>query len=239
MAVVTAAAGAGVGHAIAGRFAQAGGTVVISDVHEGRLRRTCDELGVEGAVVDVADERELVDHLHQVIARHGRIDILASCAGVNEVVPAVDLAVARWRHVLDVNLTAPFVGAATVLPGMVDRGWGSIINIASVAAWLPSRDQAAYQATKAGLLGLTRALAFESAAAGVRVNAIAPGLVDNPYLANVYGEAGVRRLRDQIPMGRPAAPEEIAAAALWLASDESAYVTGECITVAGGWYMRA
>jgi NAD(P)-dependent dehydrogenase (short-subunit alcohol dehydrogenase family) len=109
----------------------------------------------------------------------------------------------------------------------------------SIAAWLPSEGECAYQATKAGLQGLTRALAFESAPFGVRVNAIAPGLVDNPFLARLYSEEHVARLQSRIPMKRSADPAEIAGAAFWLASDDAAYVTGECLTVAGGWYMHA
>ena len=236
--VVTAAAGAGVGRAIAQRFVSEGATVVISDAHAKRLPVTAAELGVEGEVVDVGDSDALVAHLEGVMSRHGRIDVLVSCAGINTVAPAWELEPSDWRRILEVNLTAPFMAARAVLPSMVERQSGSIINISSIAAWLPSEGECAYQATKAGLLGLTRALAFEAAPFGVRVNAIAPGLVDNPFLARLYGEEHVARLQSRIPMKRSAHPAEIAGAAFWLASDDAAYITGECLTLAGGWYMR-
>lgn len=236
--VVTAAAGAGVGNAIARRFVAEGATVVISDAHAKRLPAAAEELGVEGEVIDVADSDSLVAHLKGVIHRHGRIDTLVNCAGINSLGPAWELDIGDWRRILEVNLTAPFVAARAVLPAMLERQSGSIINICSIAAWLPSDGECAYQASKAGMLGLTRALAHEAAPHGVRVNAIAPGLVDNPFLARLYGDEHVAQLHARIPMKRPAEAAEVASVAYWLASDETAYITGECITIAGGWYMR-
>ena len=238
IAVVTAAAGVGVGNAIARRLIGDGATVVISDQNEKRLTATAQELGAESQVVDVADAVDLRAHLGGVLDRHGRIDVMVSCAGINTVSPAWELAEDDWRNIIEVNLTAPFVAAQAVLPQMISRSHGSIINIASIAAWLPSPGEAAYQASKAGLLGLTRALAIDAAPHGVRVNAIAPGLVDNPYLAKIYGQERVDDLLSRIPIGRAVDPAEVAAAASWLASDESSYMTGECLTLAGGWYVR-
>lgn len=238
VAVVTAAAGAGVGNAIARRFRHEGAVVVISDIHEGRLNRATRDLGVEGEVVDVGQRGALERHLHGVIERHGRIDVLVSCAGINVVGPSWDLDDESWRNILEINLTSVFLGAKVVLPGMLERGTGSLISISSIAAWLPSPGEAAYQTTKAGLLALTRALALETAGRGVRVNAIAPGLVENPHLERVYGAERLAAIRAGIPFARGADPAEIAAAALWLASEESSYVTGECLTLAGGWYFR-
>lgn len=233
VAVVTAAAGAGVGNAVARRLRDEGAIVVISDVHERRLERAAADLGVDGAVVDVGEPGAVERHVADVLDRHGRIDVLVSCAGINVVKSAWELSEDEWRRILDVNLTAPFLAARAGLPSMLARGRGSLIHIASIAAWLSSLGESAYGTTKAGLLGLTRALALETAGRGV------PGLVDNPYLQTVYGPERVAELRARIPMGRAANPAEVAAAVAWLASDESAYVTGECITLAGGWYMRA
>ena len=239
VAVVTAAAGGGVGNAVARRLRDEGAVVVISDVNERRLERAAADLGVEAAVVDVGAPGAVERHVADVLDRHGHIHVLVSCAGINVVKPAWELAEDEWRRIVDVNLTAPFLAARAVLPSMLAQGCGSLIHIASIAAWLPSPGESGYGTTKAGLLGLTRTLALETAGRGVRVNAIAPGLVDNPYLEAAYGPEHVAELRARIPMGRAATPAEVAAAAAWLASDESAYVTGECITLAGGWYMRA
>jgi 3-oxoacyl-[acyl-carrier protein] reductase len=227
-----------VGNGIARRFHAEGAVVVISDANEGRVRKVARELGVDGEVVDVGDAGAIRDHLGAVIDRHGRIDILVNAAGINVLAPAWELPEVEWRRIIDVNLTAPFLAARFILPAMIERGQGSIINISSIAAWLPTKGEIAYQTTKAGLVALTRGLALETAGSGVRVNAIAPGLVENRFLEKVYGAERVAALRRAVPFGRGADPAEIGAAALWLASDESSYVTGECLSVAGGWYFR-
>ncbi len=239
IAVVTAAAGVGIGGSVARRLHADGAQVIVSDAHAGRLDRICEELGIQGAVVDVADPGALVDHLDRVAAELGRVDIVVSCAGANVVKPTWELTDAEWLHVFDVNLTAAFRAARAVLPGMIHRGSGCIVSIASIAAWDPPEHEVAYATSKAGLIGLTRALAREVAATGVRVNAVAPGFVENPFLEKLYGRERMDELRAAAPLGRGVKPEEVAGVVAWLASDAAAYVTGETITIAGGTFYRS
>jgi 3-oxoacyl-[acyl-carrier protein] reductase len=238
IAVVTAAAGMGIGGSIARRLHADGARVVVSDAHAGRLERIRAELGIAGDVVDVTDTDSLPGHLRKVLHEHGRIDILVNCAGANVVKPTWELSDEEWQHVFDVNVTAAFRAARAVMPAMIDCAGGSIINIASIAAWDPAEQEIAYAASKAALIGFTRALAREVAAKGVRVNAVAPSFVENPFLEKLYGPERMRALRASAPLGRGVKPEEVAGVVAWLASDESVYVTGETITIAGGSFFR-
>ena len=138
----------------------------------------------------------------------------------------------------EVNLTAAFRAARAVLPGMIERASGSIVSVASNAAWSPDMHEVPYSTTKAALIGFTRALGVEVASTGVRVNAIAPGFVENPFLEKLYGADRMTALRAGVPMGRGVLPAEVASAGAWLGSDEASYVTGEVLTVAWGQYVR-
>ena len=238
IAVVTAAAGVGIGGSVARRLHADGARVIVSDVHAGRLDKICAELGIEGSVIDVADPAALTDHLERVEAELGRIDIVVNCAGANVVKPTWELSDAEWLGVFDVNLTAAFRAARAVLPGMIARRSGCILSIASIAAWDPPEHEVAYATSKAALIGLTRALAREVAATGVRVNAVAPGFVENPFLEKLYGSDRMDALRAATPLGRGVKPEEVAGAIAWLASDAAEYVTGETVTIAGGTFYR-
>lgn len=238
VAVVTAAAGAGIGGSTVRRLHADGATVVASDIHGGRLERLADELGIETAELDVADGAALAAHLHDVEQQHGRVDVLVNCAGANVVAPTWEVDDADWDRVMAVNLGAPFRASRAVLPGMLERGSGCILNIASIAAWNPAPAEVAYSTTKAGLIAFTRALANEVASSGVRVNAVAPGFVQNPFLEKLYGAERMQALQDSAPLGRGVLPEEVAGAISWLVSDEAAYVTGETLTIAGGQAFR-
>jgi 3-oxoacyl-[acyl-carrier protein] reductase len=238
VAIVTAAAGAGVGGGIVRALHAAGATVVASDVHAGRVERLRTDLGIEVHVVDVGAQGAVEAHVDDVLARHGRLDVLVSCAGINVVKPAWELTEQDWRSVMEVNLNAPFFAARAALPAMIEAGRGVIVSIASVAAWHPTRRESAYHVSKAALVALTRALAIEAAPHGVRVNAIAPGFVENPFLANVYGPEHVERFRAQMPRGHGVLPEEIGATAAWLVSDAASAITGETVAVTGGFLFR-
>ena len=238
VAVVTAAAGMGIGGSIARRLDADGALVVVSDAHAGRLEKICDELGITGDVVDVTDPDALTRHLQSVLSQHERIDIMVNCAGANIVKTTWELSDDEWRRVFDVNLNAAFRAVRTVMPGMIARGSGSIMNIASIAAWDPPEREVAYATSKAALIGFTRALAREVAATGVRVNAVAPSFVENPFLEKLYGRERMDALRASAPLGRGVKPEEVGGVVAWLASDETVYVTGETITIAGGNFFR-
>jgi len=238
VAVVTAGAGAGLGGTIVRRLHADGLRVIASDAHAGRLEKLRGELGIETERVDVSDRKALAAHLAGVEKRHGRIDLLVNCAGTNVLRPTWQISDEEWDTIVEVNLNAAFRAARAVLPGMIDRGVGSIISIASIAAWKPGRDEVAYGTTKAALVGFTRSLAMEVAGMGVRVNAVAPGFVENPFLEKTYGVERMNELRAASPMGRGVLPSEVASAVAWLASDEASYVTGEIITVAGGQHIR-
>jgi len=238
VAVVTAGAGAGIGGNVVRRLHRDGLCVIASDIHQGRLAQIGRDLGIETACVDVRDSKALGDHLAEVEASHGRIDVLVNCAGTNLVKPTHELTDEEWNEIVDVNLNAAFRAARAVLPGMIQRRCGSIVSIASIAAWTPPVNEVAYGTTKTALIGFTRALANEVASTGVRVNAVAPGFVENPYLEKLYGAERMESLRNAAPLGRGVLPSEVAGAVAWLASDEASYVTGEVLTVAGGQYFR-
>jgi 3-oxoacyl-[acyl-carrier protein] reductase len=239
VAVVTAGAGIGIGGSIVRRLVSEGAIVCVSDAHEGRLQRIGAELGVHTSLVDVAVPGALEAHLGEVASQHGHIDILVNCAGANIVKPVTELTIDEWHHVFGINLDAPFRAVRTVLPGMLARDSGTIVNIASIAAWDPMPNEVAYSTSKAALIAFTRAVARELATTSVRINAIAPSLVENPFLEKLYGPEKMASLRADLPRGRGVLPEEVASVAAFLAGEDSSYVTGETITVAGGSNFRS
>jgi len=238
VAVVTAAAGAGIGGAVVRRLLRDGATVVASDIHERRLAALADETGITTEVVDTGEPGAVDRHLERVLEEYGTLDVLVNCAGVNVVKPAWELTDEEWQRVFDVNVTSILRAARVAIPAMQKQGAGRIVNIASVGAWHPSPGEAAYSASKAAVVALTRALALEVAADGIGVNAIAPGFVDHAAVGRVYPADRIEALRAAAPHGRGVHPEEVAAVAAWLASDDAAQVTGETITVAGGAFFR-
>ena len=244
VALVTAAAGAGMGKATAQRLAQEGAIVVVTDSHPRRTQETSDELGrdfpgrVTGFPLDVSDRASVKEVVSAVEARLGRIDILVNNAGINAFGGVSELSPEDWQRVLDVDLTGCFNMIQVVLPGMKKRRYGSIINIASIAAWT-TNSSAPYNAAKAGVLALTRTVAAEAGPDGVRCNAIAPGMIMTKWVETHWKEIGGERMAKDCPMRRGGKPEEVAAVTCFLASDDASYITGEAVTVSGGWYMHA
>ena len=238
VAVITAAAGAGIGGAIARRFLADGATVIASDVHERRLMILHEQTGAEVEVVDVGAPGAVEKHLNRVLSVHGRVDVMVNCAGINSIVPAWEITDESWQRIFDVNVTSILRACRAVVPAMLRRRYGSIINIASAGAWQPNPGESAYSASKAAVIAFTRGLAIELAEYGIRANAIAPGLVEHEALVRVYPAERVAALRARTPFGRGAAPAEVAGVASWLASEDSSFVTGETIGVTGGGYLR-
>jgi NAD(P)-dependent dehydrogenase (short-subunit alcohol dehydrogenase family) len=195
--------------------------------------------------VDVTQEESVRDLVQQVKTRHGRIDVFVNCAGVPpNVVPVIHLASEEWARVLNVNLTAVFFCCWEVGALMVQQEFGKIINIASLNAVSPAALSVSYNVAKAGVVSLTQTLTMELAPFGVNVNAVSPGPVATefhdtvmPQRAATLGitrEAMVERVRASIPLGRWGKPEDIAKAVLFLASDQSEWMTGQNLVVAGG-----
>lgn len=246
VALVTAGAGAGIGQATARRFLQEGATVVLTDAHARRVQEVAQALSSEfgreviGRHLDVTNEEQVQDVVAATLDKYGRIDVLFNNAGINKLERIWEMSTATWRLVLDVCLTGTFYTIRTVLPSMIAQRSGRIVNMASVAGWVGSSGgECHYAAAKAGVMGLTRAVASEVASYGVRVNAIAPSLIYNEFLERIYPKEFFERARSRAPLGRVGEPTDVANVALFLASDQSAYITGEVLCVAGGSVFHA
>lgn len=246
-AVVTGAA-VGIGRQTAITFAQAGADVVLVDLDEGALHEAAVEVKAVGvsaatAAIDVSS-KDAVDALAaQTLEERGRIDVWVNVAGIIRYSPVVDATEADLRAVIDVNLLGTFWGAAAAARAMIAAGRGSIINVASAAADMPSPTCAGYGMTKAGVLNLTKTLATEIGPAGVRVNAIAPGWIETPMTLKRFGdddaarEAMVHQRAALSPLRTTGKPADIAYAMLYLASDASRFVTGQVVRPNGGIVM--
>ena len=239
IALVTGA-GDGIGLAVARRMAQAGCRVVLSDLNADRALQRAAELGADhiGIGMDVADEAAVVDGVAAVVARCGRIDILVNNAGIADShLPTLDQRVDSFDHILRVHLNGVFVASREAGRQMIAQGSGAIVNLSSIAGQLGLPRRNAYGAAKAGIASMTRSMACEWAAQGVRVNAIAPGYVRTDLVAQLIadGRIDAGRLTRRIPLGRLAEPAESAEMAWFLCSPAASYVTGTVINVDGGW----
>lgn len=223
VAFVTGAAG-GIGKATATILREAGATVVGGD------REPAD--GVVS--LDVRDERSIRDAIGSCVERHGRIDVLVNAAGVTHRVPSLDVAVADWDRVQEINLRGTFLCCREAARAMRETG-GAIVNVASQLAIAPTGGRAAYVSSKSGVIALTRSLAVEWAPK-IRVNAVAPGVTRTAMIEAIERDERTRRsFEERIPLGRFAEPAEIAGAILFLASELSSYVTGHILVADGGY----
>ena len=242
VALVTAAAGAGIGAAVARRLAHDGLDVVVTDAHQRRCHEFADALAgevgreISAHHLDVTDHDQVRAVMSEVAAVKGGLDVLVNNAGWSRIEPVAEMSVETWQRCLDVDLTGTFVCMRYALPTMIAGGGGSIINISSIAAWEMSTEHgAAYSAAKAGVLALTRVAAAENGAHGVRVNAVAPGLIYNDFLRRIYPEEFFDDyLSRKAVLDRIGQPDDVAGMVSFLASNEASYVTGEVFTVSGG-----
>ena len=241
-AALLTAAGQGIGRATALAFAAEGASVIATDLRAdlvGELAAA--NPNIRALPLDVRDPARIA----QVVADAGPIDILFNAAGVVQDNSVLDCDDAAWALAFDLNVTAMFRMIRAVLPGMLERGRGSIVNVSSVASSLKGVPRRfSYGASKAAIIGMTKSIAADFVGKGIRCNAICPGTVDTPSLQDrVRAQAAVHGSVEKAhaafvarqPMGRLGRPEEIAALAVYLASDEAGFVTGQCHIVDGGW----
>lgn len=238
VAVITGGC-SGIGLATVRRFVAEGAHVVIGDLDDAAGERLADELGIVYVHCDVSDKGE-VDTLFRTAKEHfGRVDIAFNNAGISppDDDSILDTDLDAWRRVQDINLTSVYLCCRAVLPYMLEQGKGSIINTASfVAVMGAATSQISYSASKGGVLSMTRELGVQFARQGVRVNALCPGPVNTPLLQELFAKDAERAARRlvHIPMGRFGEPEEMAAAVLFLASDDSSFMTASTFLVDGG-----
>jgi 3-oxoacyl-[acyl-carrier protein] reductase len=233
-ALVTAAAGTGIGFAAAKRCIEEGARVVLSDAHERRLGEAAEQLGdaVAAAIpCDVTDEAAVQALFDGAIAVTGGLDIVINNAGLGGTANVVEMTDEQWTTVLDVTLNGTFRCTRAALRHLRARGSGVIVNNASVLGWRAQAGQAHYAAAKAGVMALTRCVAMEVAREGVRVNAVAPSLAMHPFLAKVSSDEFLASLAEKEAFGRAAEVWEVANVIVFLASDYSSYMTGEVVSV--------
>jgi NAD(P)-dependent dehydrogenase (short-subunit alcohol dehydrogenase family) len=244
VAVVTGAA-QGIGRRVAETLAEAGYELALTDIQASAATvAAVQALGAEvlDAPGDVSSEAHVAELGRRVGEQLGRVDVLVNNAGISLIAPAEETTADQWRRVLDVNLTGPFLLAQTFGAMMLDAGRGSIINVASIAGLRGIADRAAYNASKHGLVGLTRTLAAEWGGRGVRVNAVCPSWVKTEM--DIADQAGGgysdKDIVEQVPMGRFATADDVAAAIAFLADPEaSGFVNGVALPVDGGWTADA
>jgi 3-oxoacyl-[acyl-carrier protein] reductase len=236
-ALITGASG-GIGGAIAKALHRQGSEVMLGGTRLGALTALANEIGerVHVGLADLADPTTPERLAKDAEAAMGRIDILVNNAGITRDALALRMKEEDWQASLDVNLTAAFRLARSVLRGMVRRRHGRVIGITSVVAFSGNPGQANYAAAKAGMIGMSKSIAAEVAGRGITVNCIAPGLITTAMTDNLTAEQRVR-LVGAIPAGRFGVPEEVAAAVVYLASAEAAYVTGQTLHINGGMIM--
>jgi 3-oxoacyl-[acyl-carrier protein] reductase len=235
VAIVTGA-GQGIGKEIALSLAKEGAKVVVSDITE-KIHVVVKEIGSQALAIkaDVSDRKETEELVKKTIKKFGKIDILVNNAGIFPFKSLIDMKEEDWDKVLNVNLKGVFNCTKAVLPTMKKQKYGKIINIASIAGFRVGYvGLTHYCASKAGIVGFTKAAALELAEYGINVNAIAPGSIETPGVTSTMSKEEMKKFAETIPTKRFGQPIDIANIVIFLASDESSYITGECIVVDGG-----
>lgn len=246
IAIITGA-GSGIGHEAAKLFGQEGALVIVADRDMASATRVASDITGQGGKaeplqVDVGKEAEVKAMVDAVVGRHGRLDILVNNAGYGFAGTVVTTSEQDWDALMAVNVKGVFFGCKHAIPVMERQGGGVIVNTASAVANIGITDRAAYVASKGAVAALTRAMAIDHVAAGIRVNCVAPGTIESPYFTEILkapNSAELRRgLEQRQAMERLGQPIEIARAMLFLASDESSFCTGSTLTADGGWTAR-
>jgi 3-oxoacyl-[acyl-carrier protein] reductase len=240
VALVTGAS-QGIGHACALTLARHGASIAVAARNQQKLEELAAAITASGGKavafpLDVADEDQVKSAVKAVISQFGKVDILVNNAGITRDQLVMRMKRADWDSVLATNLTSAYLCIQSVIPSMLKQRWGRIINITSIFGQMGQAGQANYAASKAGLIGLTMAIAREVASRNITSNAIAPGFIETSMtaaLSDEFKQAAVK----QIPLGRVGSPEDIANAVAFLASDEASYITGHVLNVNGGMLM--
>jgi NAD(P)-dependent dehydrogenase (short-subunit alcohol dehydrogenase family) len=235
-------AGSGIGRATALAFAAHGAAVTVSDNAEKDLHETARLIEQQGGqalaeLCDVTRSDDVAAAVAAAVREFGRLDFAFNNAGVEQpVAPLHEIGDEQWDRIIDINLRGVFYGMKHEVPAMLATGGGAIVNTSSGAGVIGIAGQSAYAASKHAVIGLTKAAALDYAAAGVRVNAVCPGIIETPMMDRFSGgtEEGRQRVIDQEPVGRMGRPEEIASAVLWLCSDLGAFTVGHALVVDGG-----
>jgi NAD(P)-dependent dehydrogenase (short-subunit alcohol dehydrogenase family) len=235
--VLVTGAGRGIGAAIARRFAAEGARLLLVDIDPASVRAVAAELGADHAVVDLRDPAGVTVRLGESVRSNDGVDVLVNNAGVFAKVGMLDLDIGTWDDVLAVNARAVLLTTQLVAPGMIDRGRGRIVNIASMAARVGTPGEAAYAASKAAVLALTRIAAMELGVHGITVNAVCPGYVLTDMGASTRSPEQIEGWCARSPLGRTTTPDDVAATVAFLASDDAADLTGQAINVSSGLVM--
>lgn len=235
VAIITGGA-SGIGAATARLFVEEGAKVVLVDLNEEQGKAVEAELKAQNAEAlfvkaNITSEEEVQNIYKETIAAFGKVDIVFNNAGIGRVTPTEELEYAEWRNTVNVDLDGVFLVARDAIREMLKSGGGTIVNTASMYGWVGSPGSAAYNAAKGGVINLTRSLALEYATKNIRVNALAPGFIDTPIIPEESKEV----LKTMTPMQRLGQSEEMAKAVLFLASDDSSFMTGNVLTVDGGY----
>ena len=244
VAVITGA-GSGIGQAMALLFAKEGARVLAADVNGAAAEATAQAVTDVGGsatafTVDVIDPQQVQAMIEQARSTYGRINILCNNAGIGSTTDVVACEPDEWDRVMTVNVKSVYLGCKYAIPHMIEQGGGVIINTASVAGMVGIVKRAAYCASKGAVIALTRQVAIEYVKQNIRVNCLCPGTVDSPWVERLLQQtddrvAARQALEARQPMGRLGTPQEVAAAALYLASDDAAFITGTGLVIDGGW----
>lgn len=247
VAVITGA-GSGIGRAMALRFASEGAHILAADLNEEAAAQTVAEVRAGGGhaeafAVNVAEPAEVQAMVEQAQSSFGRLDILCNNAGIGSTTSVIDQEPDEWDRVMAVNVKSVFLGCKYAIPLMMAQGGGVIVNTASVAGMIGLVNRAAYSASKGAVIALTKQVAIDYVEHNIRVNCLCPGTVDSPWVGRLLQQSDDpsemrRALTARQPMGRLGTPEEIAGAALYLASDDAAFITGTGLVIDGGLTAR-
>lgn len=243
VAIITGAAG-GMGKADALLFAKEGAKVAITDLQDDKLQEVVREISEHGGEAigfkhNVTSEEDWIHVVNETVAKFGRIDILVNNAGVSNATPFLDLTVEGWEKTMSINVTSIFLGQKHVIPHMIKAGGGSIINISSIAGLTGGSGSGPYTASKGAVRMLTKATAVDFAQYNIRANSVHPGFIETPMTIDMFNDENMRQwFQSQCPLPRLGKPEDIANGVLFLASDESSYITGIELPIDGGYYAK-
>ncbi len=247
VAIITGA-GSGIGQAMSLLFAREGARLLIADINEDAAKETASRVIAAGGTcealrVDVSQPEQVRHMIEQAQSIYSRLDILCNNAGIGSITDVVECEPNEWDHVMTINVKSVYLGCKYAIPTMVAQGSGVIINTASIAGMVGLVKRAVYSASKGAVIALTRQVAIEYVEQGIRVNCLCPGTVDSPWVGRLLNQADDptaerASLVARQPMGRLGTPEEVAAAALYLASDDAAFITGTGLVIDGGLTAR-